>query len=235
MNSCSLFILVENFLYQTIIILYQLYNRCIMDNVSSIAELLALSWTTISKLLSFINIRNEGYAIIKRRWGKPVKVYDMSERWCWKWPIAEQFDLVDIRKQVIYLNAHSIKNSDNKRFILPSNTTIDVQAEYRIVNPNVIYKISDEIAKSENNYTTIESYVDNCVHLIISDVIFNNQNCELTNANIQRKIHHELEKYNQNKPKDFCKEMDFDVNNGILIENIVIVSFDNNISLRKTE
>lgn len=60
-----------------------------MDNVSSIAELLAISWTYVSKLLSFVNIRNEGYTIIKRRWGKPVKVYDLSERWCWKWPIAE--------------------------------------------------------------------------------------------------------------------------------------------------
>lgn len=80
-----------------------------MDNVSSIAELLAISWTYVSKLLSFVNIRNEGYAIIKRRWGKPVKVYDLSERWCWKWPIAEKFDIVDIRKQVIYLNAHSVK------------------------------------------------------------------------------------------------------------------------------
>ena len=44
-----------------------------MDNVSSIAELLAISWTYVSKLLSFVNIRNEGYTIIKRRWGKPVK------------------------------------------------------------------------------------------------------------------------------------------------------------------
>lgn len=35
-----------------------------MDNVSSIAELLAISWTYVSKLLSFVNIRNEGYAII---------------------------------------------------------------------------------------------------------------------------------------------------------------------------
>ena len=95
-----------------------------MDNVSSIAELLAISWTYVSKLLSFVNIRNEGYAIIKRRWGKPVKVYDLSERWCWKWPIAEKFDIVDIRKQVIYLNAHSVKNDDGSKNIIPFNTTI---------------------------------------------------------------------------------------------------------------
>ena len=98
-----------------------------MDNVSSIAELLAISWTYVSKLLSFVNIRNEGYAIIKRRWGKPVKVYDLSERWCWKWPIAEKFDIVDIRKQVIYLNAHSVKNDDGSKNIIPFNTTIDAQ------------------------------------------------------------------------------------------------------------
>lgn len=206
-----------------------------MDNVSSLAELIAISWTYISKLLSFVNIRNEGFAIIKRRWGKPIKVYDMKERWCWKWPIAEKFDEIDIRKQVIYLNAHSIKNDENSESIVPFNTTIDAQCEFRIVNPNIIYKISDDIVKTENNYTTIESYVDNTVHFLISRIICQNGLSQLTNANIQDKMTEELENYNVGRPRSFQKDFDFEVSNGILIEDVVIVSFDNNISLRKTE
>lgn len=206
-----------------------------MDNVSSLAELIAISWTYVSKLLSFVNIRNEGYAIIKRRWGKPIKVYDMSERWCWKFPIAEKFDIVDIRKQVIYLNAHSVKNDISEDSIVPFNTTIDAQCEFRIVNPNIIYKVSDDIVKTENNYTTIESYVDNTVHILISRIIANNKLSQITNANIQSKIDEELEKYNEGKPRTFQKDFDFKVSHGILIENIVIVSYDNNLSLRRTE
>ena len=201
-----------------------------MDNVSSIAELLAISWTYVSKLLSFVNIRNEGYAIIKRRWGKPVKVYDLSERWCWKWPIAEKFDIVDIRNQVIYLNAHSVKNDDGSKNIIPFNTTIDAQCEFRIVNPNVIYKISDDIVKTENNYTTIESYVD-----LISRIIRQNGLSSITNANIQEMMDRELARFNRGHPQGFEKGFDFRISHAILIENIVIVSFDNNISLRQTE
>lgn len=206
-----------------------------MDNVSSIAELLAISWTYISKLLSFVNIRNEGYAVIKRRWGKPVKVYDLSERWCWKWPIAEKFDIVDIRKQVIYLNAHSVKNDDTCQTLVPFNTTIDAQCEFRIINPNIIYKISDDIVKTENNYTTIESYIDNTVHILISRIICQNGLSKLTNANIQSKMDEELKQFNKGHPFTFQKNFDVKPNHAILIENIVIVSFDNNISLRKTE
>lgn len=206
-----------------------------MDNVSSIAELLAISWQYLSRLLSFINIRHEGFAIIKKRWGKPIKVYDLSERWCWKWPIAERFDVVDIRKQIIYLNAHSVKNND-ECYILPMNTTIDAQAEFRVVNPNIIYKISDDIVKyDENNYTTTESYIDNTVQLLISKMIAHNPMRELTNANIQDKLNEELKIYNRNRPTGFCKNFDFDVSDGLIIERVVIVSFDNNLSLRNTE
>lgn len=205
-----------------------------MDSVSSFAELLALSWKYISAIFSFVAIRNEGTAIIKRRWGKPIKVYDMEERWAWKWPVAERFDIVDIRKQIIYLNAHSIKNYTDEDYILPLNTIIDAQAEFRVINPNIIYKISDDIVKyDENNYTTTESYVDNVVQLLISNVVRSNK--VLTNENIQNLMNKELEKYNSGRPKDFCKDMEFDISDGILIERIVIVSFDNCISLRNTE
>lgn len=207
-----------------------------MDNVSSIAELLALSWSYVSKLLSFVNIRNEGTAIIKRRWGKPIKVYDMQERWAWKWPVAERFDVVDIRKQIIYLNAHSIKNDVDEDYILPLNTTIDAQAEFRVVNPNIIYKISDDIVKyDENNYTTTESYIDNTVQLLISKVVSKYAHNGLTNTNIQEKMDEELALYNAGRPTDFCKNMDVDVSNALLLERVVIVSFDNSISLRNTE
>lgn len=167
--------------------------------------------------------------------GKPVKVYDLSERWCWKWPIAEKFDIVDIRKQVIYLNAHSVKNDDGSKNIIPFNTTIDAQCEFRIVNPNVIYKISDDIVKTENNYTTIESYVDNTVHILISRIIRQNGLSSITNANIQEMMDRELARFNRGHPQGFEKGFDFRISHAILIENIVIVSFDNNISLRQTE
>ncbi len=205
-----------------------------MDNISSIAELLAVSWTTISRLLSFINIRQEGFAIIKKRWGRPVKVYDLKEHWCWKWPIAETFDEVDIRKQVIYSNAHSVKSNPNGvRQLVPSNTTIDAQCEFRIINPNIIYKVSDDIVRTENNFNTIESFVDNTMHQILSKMLAKGKKLDV--LNIQDEVNQELDKYNEGRPRGFWKDFDFDVHNGVLIEKIAIIAFDNNISLRKTE
>lgn len=45
----------------------------------------------------------------------------------------------------------------------------------------------------------------------------------------------ELARFNRGHPQGFEKGFDFRISHAILIENIVIVSFDNNISLRQTE
>ena len=130
---------------------------------------------------------------------------------------------------------NSFKYDDGSKNIIPFNTTIDAQCEFRIVNPNVIYKISDDIVKTENNYTTIESYVDNTVHILISRIIRQNGLSSITNANIQEMMDRELARFNRGHPQGFEKGFDFRISHAILIENIVIVSFDNNISLRQTE
>ncbi len=205
-----------------------------MDGISSIAELIVALWEYVCTSLSFIKIRHEGFAVIKKRWGKPVKVYALTEHFCWKWPIAETFDEVDIRKQIIYLNAHSIK-SPKGGYILPLNTTIDTQAEFKVVNPTIIYKISDDIVRyDENNYTTTESYVDNVVHLLISKML--EKNGKLSGIfDVQEKLNDELALYNKNKSVTFSGDFDAPIENCLIIEKIVVVSYDYNFSLRNTE
>lgn len=205
-----------------------------MGGISSIAELIVALWEYVSKILSFVHIRQEGFAVVKKRWGKPLKIYDLSEHFCWKFPIAETFDIVDIRKQIIYLNAHSIKGKE-KNFIIPMNTTIDAQAEFKVVNPSIIYKTSDEIVRyDENNYTTTESYVDNTVHLLISKIL--KENKKLTGIfDVQEEIDKQLKEYNKSRSGKFSKDFNAPIDKCLIIEKIVIVSYDYNFSLRNTE
>ena len=136
---------------------------------------------------------------------------------CYKFPIIQTFDIVNMKKQVHFLNAHSVKSKSDK--VIPYNITIDAQVEFRIIDPMVIYSID---IFDDGNREPIRIYVDNEVHLLIDKVLKENP------IDIQAMIDEALKKKN-------CKEKTNDLNDMIKIERIVISAFDYNLSLRHAQ
>lgn len=195
--------------------------------------------------LSFVTECNKGYGIIKKRFGQPIKWRNKPSLY-WKWPIIDTFDKVDMRKRYLQVNAHSFHSPDMKETIIPYNIIIDVQVEYEVINPLVIY---DEYGfkEGEEAYT---SYVNNVVQEIISEIIFEygidldyiKLDSSLKNKTIhtirKRLNEEEIRKYD-NPYSSINKKSDNELNelntkDCISISNIVITSFDKNISLRTT-
>ena len=195
--------------------------------------------------LSFVTECSKGYGIIKKRFGQPIKWRNKPSLY-WKWPIIDTFDEVDMRKRYLQVNAHSFHSPDMKETIIPYNIIIDVQVEYEVINPLVIYN-EYGFKEGEEAYT---SYVNNVVQEIISEIIFEygidldyiKLNSSLKNKTIhtirKRLNEEEIRKYDNpycsinKKNNNELKELN--VEDCISISNIVITSFDKNISLRTT-
>ncbi len=200
----------------------------------------------LSEHLSFFTVCKKGYGVIKCRWGHPIK-WRNKARVYWKWPIMDTFDKVDMRKRYIQLNAHSFHSSQMKTSIIPYNIIIDVQVEYQVINPLVIY---DEYGFKEEE-EALTSYVNNTVQEILSNILmqygseldYNTLILELKN---KRKEYHKcplkkerikafdnpFSKWYKRLFKICPKEVNTD--ECISILNIVVTSFDKNISLRTT-
>lgn len=167
-------------------------------------------------LITPVRYCDKGYCVIKKIFGKPYKIFNAGL--CFKIPLLESFDVVNIKKQVHFLNAHSVKAEKDK--VIPYNITVDAQVEFRIIDPYVIYHI-DTIDTS--NREPLRIYVDNEVHLLINNVI---SNSDVTN--VQNKIDELLKVRNSTKTDDYFK-------NAVLIERIIISAFDYNLSIRHAQ
>lgn len=160
---------------------------------------------------------DEGYNIIRKTFGKPYKVF--STGLCYKLPIIQSFDKVNMKKQVHFLNAHSVMAKDDK--IIPYNITVDAQVEFKIIDPMVIYHID---MFDDANREPIRIYVDNEAHLIINSII---QDENLKATDIQKKIDNALNIRNS-APQNYLQK-------SIIIERIVISAFDFNLSIRHSQ
>ena len=110
---------------------------------------------------------NQGQAVIKKRFGYPIK-WRTKPQWYWKWPFIDMFDKVDMRKKYAQFNAHSFYETQQKDYtIVPYNILIDFQIEYQIINPLVIYEASGYMDGED----IILSYVNNTVHDRLSKLI----------------------------------------------------------------
>ena len=56
---------------------------------------------------------NQGQAVIKKRFGYPIK-WRTKPQWYWKWPFIDMFDKVDMRKKYAQFNAHSFYETQQK-------------------------------------------------------------------------------------------------------------------------
>nr|DAK00206.1 MAG TPA: SPFH domain / Band 7 family [Bacteriophage sp.] len=172
----------------------------------------------IFDLLTPIIYCDKGYNIIRKTFGTPGKIFTNSGI-CFKFPIIQSFDKVNIKLQVHFLNAHSVKSKNDK--VIPYNITIDAQVEFRILDPMVIYYIDIE---DNGNREPIRIYVDNEIHLIINEII---QEDNLTASQIQKLLNQKLEERNQH-PKNYLEQ-------AIKIERIVLSAFDYNLSIRHAQ
>lgn len=118
------------------------------------------------KRLTIVTECSKGYSIIKKRFGHPIKWRNKPCLY-WKWPLIDTFDKVDMRKHYLQVNAHSFHSEDMHSTIVPYNIIIDVQVEYQVINPLVIY---EEYGFGEGEDAYI-SYVNNTVQEIISKII----------------------------------------------------------------
>ncbi len=186
----------------------------------------------------FLTECNQGQAVIKKRFGRPIK-WRTKPRWYWKWPLIDMFDKVDMRKQYVFLNAHSFyHNGMVNDTIVPYNILIDFQVEYQVVNPLVIYEAS---GYKEGEDVSL-SYINNIIHYRLSELIQKNPHDIsygqlLTYANkIVQELHTEKISQEEEKRYHFLKHGKETINlkDYISINEIIITSFDKNISLRTT-
>lgn len=201
---------------------------------------------TFGARLSFISECPKGYGVIKKRLGHPIK-WRNSPRWYFKWPLFDTFDKVDMRKRYLQVNAHSFHSSQMEKALVPYNIIIDVQVEYMVINPLVIY---DEYGfnDGEDAYT---SYVNNTVQEIVSDIIVNYgvnldyntlNEClksALKDISLEPLNNDEIMGYDNPFSKKYKKRHNIvskqvKTNECVSISNIVITSFDKNISIRTT-
>ena len=179
-------------------------------------ELLLQNTNNILDLITFVKFCDEGYNIIRKTCGKPGKLYSKSGI-CFKIPIIQGFDKINMKKQIHYLHVHS-NLCETTRFI-PFNKSVDAQIEYRIINPYVIYKINNY---DDARHGAIRTFVDNEVHLMLNRILSKEKNKEV---DIQLELNEALIKRNKEHSDDFIKE-------AILIERIVVCAYDYSVTFK---
>ena len=204
-----------------------------------IVQLLQKFWDRCA----FITECEKGQSVIKRRLGYPIK-WRNKPRLYWKWPVIDMFDKVDMRKKYLQLNAHSFHSNNMEKSTIPYNLIIDFQVEYQVINPLVIY---DEYGFAEGESAQL-SYINNKVQSRISDIIIE-KGINITYEDIYNHLD-KISEDNKKETLDYIKTKSYDckfrdrktkkMENNILTEeyisinNIVVTSFDKNISLRTT-
>ena len=184
---------------------------------NSLLQIFAQNIHKLTGLLTPIRYCNQGFCVVRKTFGVPNRIFQPGL--CYKIPLIQAFDCVNMKKQVHFLNTHS--NKYKKQGIVPYNVSINAQIEYRIIDPMVIYHI-DIIDLGSRE--PIRIYVDNEVHLLIGSII---EDETLNISKAQELINEKLNQRNKN-PKDYFQR-------AILIERIVVNALDYNIALKNNQ
>lgn len=201
-----------------------------------IVQLIKLFW----ERLICCTVCDKGQAIIKKRLGYPIKWRTKSGLY-WKIPFIDVFDKVDVRKKYSQFNAHSFYgNQDEHGVFIPYNILVDFQAEYQIVNPLGIYEASG----LRDGEDIVVSYVGNIIHSKISTLV-KEKGIKLSYIDVEslfkqlsKVLHKEMyaEDIEKNFDDDFTnrKRSVVKIEDCFSINEVVLTSFDKNISIRTT-
>jgi len=215
-----------------------------MSTSISISEILINLLNYFKEELFPFYICKEGENIVLELLWKPFSVKKATGLY-FKIPLINTIKVVNIKKQVIFMHAHSFR--EEEKLIIPYNTSIDASIEYRIFNPLIIYKIDD-----------IENYIKNKVHIslrnsswedlkklqLLLNEKYNNHPIEEQPINLLWNIIKFLLKPLIYIFKKICALFHISLkfinivelsDDDILIEQVVLSSYDNVISHRATE
>lgn len=189
---------------------------------------------------TFFTVCDKGQAVIQKRLGYPIK-WRTKPKIYWKWPLIDVFDKVDVREKYAQFNAHSFYDNQNMDgTFIPYNILIDFQAEYQIINPLGIY----EAYGLRDNEDIIISYIGNIIHSKISKLV-KNKGTDLSYNDVESLFDTlpkelKIKKHSYDKEKEYddtyCKQnrKTIELKDCISINDVVLTSFDKNISIRTT-
>lgn len=187
----------------------------------NISDLIINILTYLNDKLVFFYICNKWEYVIREFLWTPTKIIKKSWFY-WKWPLFQSIKKVNIKRKIVYMNAHSFR--ENSQQIIPYNLSIDCAIEYKIINPLIIYYIDD-----------IDDYVRNKWHFLIQE--------KINNSDINDLKFHFNEFIQENTEENTITESKLITENNYLknnpdkwikIEDITIISYDNIISHRST-
>ena len=201
-----------------------------------VVQLINLFW----ERLICCTVCDKGQAVIKKRLGYPIKWRTKSGLY-WKIPFIDVFDKVDIRKKYSQFNAHSFYgNQDENGVFIPYNILVDFQIEYQIVNPLGIYEASG----LRDGEDIVVSYIGNIIHSKISTLVkgkgdkISYIDVESLFKQLSKVLYKEM--YAEGKEKEFDddftnrKRSVVKIEDCLSINEVLLTSFDKNISIRTT-
>lgn len=189
---------------------------------------------TFGKLIFFKVCRN-GECIIRTYLGRPIGWYSRPSVY-FNVPFFQELIRVDMRRRFDTLYAHSFHFDEMEKLIIPYNIIVDFQIEYQVKHPYIIFDIEEEasiLITEDRKYesTKVKYMIENIIHSELSIYIHVNNN-NITYDDLIKFTDNMISKYKI--IKDVDEKSDYNKDTSFSINNIVITSFDKNISLRTT-
>lgn len=190
--------------------------------------------STFGKLIFFKVCRN-GECIVRTYLGKPIGWYSKPTVY-FNVPFFQELIRVDMRRRFGILYAHSFHFNKMEKLLIPYNIIADFQIEYQVKHPYIIFNIEEESGSSiteERKYesTKIKHMIENMIHSELSKYIHEKES-SISYDDLIKFTSSMIAKYNH--AENIADNAKFEESKAFSLNNIVITSFDKNISLRTT-
>lgn len=189
---------------------------------------------TLGKLI-FFKVCRQGECIIKTRLGNP-QYWNSKPTVYFNIPFIQELIKVDMRRRFDTLYAHSFHFCNMEKLLIPYNIIVDFQIEYQIKHPYIIFNIEDESSvpitedrKFESN--KIKHMIENIIHSELAKYI-HKKDGKISYDDLIKFTDEMIDKYKITD--DIRANTHFELDKSFSLNNIVITSFDKNISLRTT-
>lgn len=192
------------------------------------------------KSLTYCTVCDKRQAVIKKRLDYPIKWRTKSGLY-WKIPFIDVFDKIDIRKKYSQFNANSFYEIlDEDGVLIPYNILVEFQAEYQTIKPLGFY----EVIGLRDGEAIVVSCIGNIILSNISTLVkekgikLSYIDVEFLFKQLPKLLHKKM--YAEEKEKEFDdyftnrKRSDVRIKDCFSINEVILTSFDRNISIRTT-